>query len=52
MLKTHGMYKFFYIITLLLGYKKPAAFALCTSVSDLGAFMRLSLFKTKLAPHS
>ncbi|MFS7923080.1 hypothetical protein Hanom_Chr03g00256591 [Helianthus anomalus] len=48
MLKTYDIYKKLYIINLRLGYEKPAAFALRVSVLDLVAFVRLSLFKTKL----
>ncbi|MFS7896235.1 hypothetical protein Hanom_Chr15g01381931 [Helianthus anomalus] len=49
MLKTYGIYIYIkgYIITLHLGYEKPTAFALCVSVLDLVAFVRLSLLKTK-----
>ncbi|MFS7989457.1 hypothetical protein Hanom_Chr11g01047081 [Helianthus anomalus] len=48
MLKTYGIYTKIYIIFLRLGYEKPTAFALRASFLDLIAFVRLSLFKTKL----
>ena len=48
MLNTYGIYKINYIITLRLAYEKLTAFALCASVLDLVAFVRLSLFKTKI----
>ncbi|MFS8022780.1 hypothetical protein Hanom_Chr16g01443491 [Helianthus anomalus] len=37
-----------YINILRLGYDKPTAFALCASILDLVAFVRLSFFTTKL----
>ncbi|MFS8020627.1 hypothetical protein Hanom_Chr16g01417811 [Helianthus anomalus] len=52
MLKTYRLYIKNYVITLRLGYEKPTAFALCASVLDLVAFVRLSLFKTKNDPQS
>ncbi|MFS7939206.1 hypothetical protein Hanom_Chr05g00448981 [Helianthus anomalus] len=48
MLKTSEIYIKSYIITLRLGYEKPTAFALRALVLDLVAFVRLSLFKTKV----
>ncbi|MFS8005661.1 hypothetical protein Hanom_Chr13g01239971 [Helianthus anomalus] len=44
----YGIYKKnIYMNILRLGYEKPTAFALCASILDLVAFLRLSLFKTK-----
>ncbi|MFS7940383.1 hypothetical protein Hanom_Chr05g00463801 [Helianthus anomalus] len=50
MLKTYGIYIRSYIITLRLDTKSPPLlrFALRASVLDLVAFVRLSLFKTKV----
>ncbi|MFS7939177.1 hypothetical protein Hanom_Chr05g00448661 [Helianthus anomalus] len=45
----YEIYKKNYMNILRLGYEKPTAFALCASILDLVAFVRLSLFKTKCA---
>ncbi|MFS8030958.1 hypothetical protein Hanom_Chr17g01540141 [Helianthus anomalus] len=42
MLKPYWIYIKTYIIFLRLGYEKPTAFALCASILDLVAFVRLN----------
>ncbi|MFS7898276.1 hypothetical protein Hanom_Chr14g01254551 [Helianthus anomalus] len=44
----YGIYKKNYLNILRLGYVKPTAFALRASILDLVAFVRISLFKTKI----